>query len=57
MAQVPREGGEPDAGNDREQQINDEWVEQNLVELRVEGTDVLRQGSLNREDGGRVRYM
>ena len=57
MAQVSRERGEPDAGNDREQQINDEWVEQNLVELQVEGTDVLRQGSLNREDSGRVRYM
>ena len=49
--------GKPATGNDKEQQINDEWVEQTLVELHVEGTDVLRQGSLNSEDGSRVRYI
>ena len=51
--------GESATGNDREQETNDEWVEQNLVELHFHGTDidVLRQGSLNSEDGDRVRYI
>ena len=26
-------------------------------ELHFHGTDILRQGSLNSEDGGRVRYI
>ena len=34
--------GEPATGNEREQQINDEWVEQNLVGLHCQGTDFLR---------------